>query len=126
MDKIPFRCADVGGEIEIESLAIDESCNATSGYTIIVPIDRGVVTITERLPDVNLSCEAWGQNYADLIVSGSDELDVDSLDKYFGTYIPFEPGSAVSLDKITFQNWIFPKKRGRNCRNELTMKINID
>src|SRR5699024_5331241 len=101
MDMIPFCCADIGSEIEIEILAIDQSCNATSGYTIIVPIDRGVVTIPERLADVTISCDAWSQNYADLIRDDSQNLNIDSLDKYFGTYIPFVPGSAISLDKIT-------------------------
>lgn len=123
MDKIPFCCADVGGEIEIEILAIDESCNVTSGYTVIVPIDRGVVTVTERLPDVTLSCEAWAQNYADLIVSGSDNLDVDSLDKYFGTYIPYEPGSAISLDKITIQDMECSETMGTIFEDEFTFDI---
>lgn len=123
MDMIPFCCADVGAEIEIEILAIDKSCNVSSGYTIIIPVDRGVVTIPERLPDVTLSCDAWSQNYEDLIRDGDHALNTDSLDKYFGTYIPFEPGSVVPSDKITIHDMDCMETMGTVFQEEFSFEI---
>lgn len=95
LDRIPFCCADVGSEIMIEIMAIDQSCNVSRGMTVIIPVDKGGATIYERLPDVALACEAWNEHYQDLIINdtATNQLNLDSLDKYFGTYLPFASGS---------------------------------
>lgn len=106
MDKIPFCCADLGSEVMIEIMAIDQSCNVSRGMTLMVPIDKGAATIIERLPDVSIACEAWNEHYQDLIVSDSatNALNIDSLDKYFGTYLPFVPGSNPEATTILVED----------------------
>ncbi len=106
MDKIPFCCADLGSKVMIEIMAIDQSCNVTRGMTLVVPIDKGGATIFERLPDVTLACEAWNENYNDLIYGDSlpNKLNIDSLDKYFGTYLPFVPGNNVESKPILVED----------------------
>lgn len=106
LDRIPFCCADLGSEIMIEILAIDRSCNVSRGMTVIVPVDKGGATIYERLPDVTLACEAWNENYQDLIFpdSASNEPNLDSLDKYFGTYLPYTTGTTPESPPISIED----------------------
>lgn len=106
MDKIPFCCADLGSKIMIEIMAIDQSCNVTRGMTLVVPIDKGGATLFERLPDVTLACEAWNENYHDLIYGDSlpNNLNIDSLNKYFGTYLPYVPGENVESSPILVED----------------------
>lgn len=106
MDKIPFCCADVGSEIMIEIMAIDASCNVTRAMTTMIPVDKGVATIQERLPDVTLACEAWNEHYSHLIQGDTlpNNLNIDSLDKYFGTYLPYEPGQTVESQPISIED----------------------
>src|SRR5690606_35824319 len=106
LDKIPFCCADLGSEVMIEIMAIDQSCNVSRGMTFVVPIDKGGATIYERLPDISLACSAWSEHYQDLIINdtATNGLNLDSLDKYFGTYQPFVPGSTPEDRKSTRLN----------------------
>ncbi len=106
LDKIPFCCADVGSEIMIEIMAIDQSCNVSRGMTIMIPTDKGNATIYERLPDISLACEAWAEHYQDLIINDTadNSLNLDSLDKYFGTYLPYVPGSVADDEKILVED----------------------
>ncbi len=106
MDKIPFCCADLGSEIMIELMAIDQSCNVTRNMTVVVPISKGGATIFERLPDVSLACEAWTEHYEGLIYGDTlpNNLNIDSLDKYFGTYLPFTPGNNVEIGSIVVED----------------------
>ncbi|HLU94302.1 MAG TPA: T9SS type A sorting domain-containing protein, partial [Membranihabitans sp.] len=106
LDKIPFCCADLGSEVMIEIMAIDQSCNVSRGMTFVVPIDKGGATIYERLPDISLACSAWSEHYQDLIINdtATNGLNLDSLDKYFGTYQPFVPGSTPELNPIQIED----------------------
>lgn len=106
LDKIPFCCAEIGSEIMIEIMAIDQSCNVSRGMTVIIPIDKGGATIFERLPDVALACEAWTEHYQDLIFTDTsgNQPNLDSLDKYFGTYLPYVPGSTPESAPINVED----------------------
>ncbi|GAA5220821.1 hypothetical protein GCM10025777_14510 [Membranihabitans marinus] len=103
MDKVPLCCEDIGQDVMIEILIFDKACNMARAMTTLNAVDKGVVTIVEELEDVSLACEAWDSRYESLIFpNGRDAgADIDSLNKYFGTYESYIPGNPVEPTAYT-------------------------
>ena len=93
---VPFTCADACQEPEVELLVLDQCCNFGIGRTSVQLEDQGTARIIRKLPDLEISCEAYNMFYKDIVDAGAalnegsnpDSADIyTALDNAFGAYV---------------------------------------
>ena len=122
---VPFKCEDACEEVSVELLVMDYCCNWSTAWSTAYVEDKSNARLVKRLPDLDISCEAYNTYYKDVVElaasygekgSLSDTSDAFSeLDEAFGAYIktwvdnqnrPTDiDGNLLPEDQLTFEYW---------------------
>src|SRR5690606_37173799 len=93
---VPVKCHDDCLNVTGELLVMDYCCNWITQWTDIYVEDNSNARLVKRLPDLNISCEAYNIFYKDIVeaaaLTGGAGSEADSaafaaLDNAFGFYI---------------------------------------
>ena len=94
---VPFKCEDACEEVTVELAVFDACCNWGKGWATVHVEDKGNAKMVKRLPDLEISCEAYNIFYKDIVEGasgyGENGSVVDTsgafgdLDNAFGRYI---------------------------------------
>ena len=122
---VPFKCEDACEEVPVELLVMDYCCNWGIGKSSAFVEDKGNAKLVKRLPDLNISCEAYNIYYKDIVEAAAayedDGSDADTtgifddLDEALGYYIktwvdnqnrPTDiDGNLLDPETLNFEYW---------------------
>ena len=80
--EVPFCCDDVGNEIMVEVLVIDQNCNVDKCWGVVNVEDKLAPIVIEDLEDVTITCNAYIEFYAEMF----SQSDTDAIQSAFGIY----------------------------------------
>ncbi|MBY5957951.1 T9SS type A sorting domain-containing protein [Membranicola marinus] len=94
---VPFKCEDACEAVPVELLVMDYCCNWGKGTSKAYVEDAGNTRLVKRLPDLNISCEAYSIYYKDAVEAAGalgeygSKKDTsglfDELNESFGSYV---------------------------------------
>ncbi len=122
---VPFKCEDACEEVSAELLVMDYCCNWSTGWSTVHVEDKSNARLVKRLPDLDISCEAYNIYYKDVVEAAASYGEKGSisdtseaftgLDEAFGTYIktwvdnqnrPTDiDGNLLPEEALNFEYW---------------------
>ncbi|NND05744.1 MAG: T9SS type A sorting domain-containing protein [Saprospiraceae bacterium] len=92
-EEVPFCCEDVGKQIKVEIVVIDNNCNVDRCWGYVNVEDKVAPQVIQPLSDISLNCAAYDTYYPGLF----EFADTTAIQAAFGMYV------LSPTDRTTFE-----------------------